>query len=89
MVFGLVTPAAAADDDPLKTAAQLAKDSRYVEAQAIFQKLVDTGSPTRLDETLIARAEAYFAASDYDRASASLSAARCCSSRLLSMRRSR
>lgn len=75
IIFGLAAPAMAAGDDPLKTAAQLAKDSRYAEAQAIFQKLVDTGNPKRLGEILIARAEAYFAASDYDRAAAALSAA--------------
>jgi hypothetical protein len=75
IIFGLAAPAMAAGDDPLKTAAQLAKDNRYAEAQAIFQKLVDTGNPKRLGEILIARAEAYFAASEYDRAAAALSAA--------------
>lgn len=75
VALGLATPAGAADNDPLKTASQLAKESRYAEAQAIFQKLVDTGNPKRLGETLIAQAEAYFAASDYDRAAATLRAA--------------
>jgi hypothetical protein len=75
IVLGLAAPVAAADDDPLKAAKQLAKDSRYAEAQAIFQTLVDTGKPKRLGEILIARAEAYFAASEYDRAAAAMSAA--------------
>jgi hypothetical protein len=38
IIFGLAAPAVAAGDDPLKTAAQLAKDSRYAEAQAIFKR---------------------------------------------------
>jgi hypothetical protein len=73
--LGPAAPAVAADDDPLKTAGQLVNDGRYGEAQAIFQKLAGTGNPKRLGEILVARVEAYFAASDYDRATTTLSVA--------------